>query len=160
MHRNVIPFAPRKCIMPRLNTVQSRGANGITQPQAVHEPASLESSPDDAQQTPSPGAPASATTAACPVRQSPTAPLGEFSDPRQARHLAGVLRDAPSKAGVFRRVYARQASPREAIRAQCLDCVGLDELAIRGCTSTACPLYYFRPYQPVPVSSHPAPFLP
>ncbi len=25
-----IPFAPRKCIIPRLNTVQLRGANGIT----------------------------------------------------------------------------------------------------------------------------------
>ena len=26
----LIPFAPRKCIMPRLNTVQSRGASGIS----------------------------------------------------------------------------------------------------------------------------------
>lgn len=91
---------------------------------------------------------------------SQTASLGQFSDPRQARRLAGVLRDAPSKAGVFRRFYARQASPREAIRAQCLDCVGLDEAAIRGCTSTACPLYYFRHYQPAPVSSLSTPLLP
>ena len=35
----LIPFAPRKCIMPRLNTVQSRGANGIID--RVHQVISL-----------------------------------------------------------------------------------------------------------------------
>ena len=82
-----------------------------------------------------------------PISRSQTAPVGGFSDPRQAKRFAGVLQDAPSKAAIFRRVYSGTASPREAIKAMCLDCVGLSEVEVRECPATACPLWRFRPYQ-------------
>jgi hypothetical protein len=34
-----------------------------------------------------------------------------------------------------------------AIKAFCLDCVGFERKSIRECTSHACPLYPYRPYQ-------------
>ncbi len=76
-----------------------------------------------------------------------SAPLGEFSDPKRARMLQQVSEDAPSKLGAFRRVYSSTASPREAIKAMCLQCCWMDLEGIRGCTATACPLWEFRPYQ-------------
>jgi hypothetical protein len=40
-----------------------------------------------------------------------------------------------------------EGSPREAIKAMCLQCIGYDPKEITRCTSTACPLYAFRPFQ-------------
>ena len=71
----------------------------------------------------------------------------ENPDPKRARMLRQVSEDAPSRLGVFKRVYASTASPREAIRAKCLECCWMDTHAIRDCTGTACPLWHFRPYQ-------------
>lgn len=71
----------------------------------------------------------------------------EFDDPKRQRMLDQVSQDAPGKAGAFRRVYADRASPRQAIKAKCLECCWLDEKAIRECTATDCPLWRFRPYQ-------------
>ena len=76
-----------------------------------------------------------------------TLPVGEFSDPKRARMMRQVSEDAPSRLGVFKRVYASTASPREAIRAKCLECCWMDTPSIRDCTGTACPLWHFRPYQ-------------
>jgi hypothetical protein len=76
-----------------------------------------------------------------------TVPADEFSDPKRARMMRAVCEDAPSRAGLFRRLYSATASPRQAIKAQCLHCVWMDEAAIRGCTATACPLWNFRPFQ-------------
>ena len=56
-------------------------------------------------------------------------------------------RDAPSRLALFKRVYGGTASPREVIKAFCLECVGFEEAAIRECTATACPLRRFRPFQ-------------
>ena len=70
-----------------------------------------------------------------------------FSDPRRARMVQQVREDAPSRVGVFLRVYSGSASPREAIKAKCLECCWMDEAGIRECTGTACPLWGFRPYQ-------------
>ena len=70
-----------------------------------------------------------------------------FSDPGRARMIKQVREDAPSRVGVFLRAYNGSASPREAIRAKCLECCWLQEIAIRECPSTACPLWGFRPYQ-------------
>jgi len=58
-----------------------------------------------------------------------------------------VFRQAPSKAALFRRIFARKASPREAIKGNCLECMGFHEGPIRDCTATACPLWLHRPYQ-------------
>ncbi|HPA18328.1 MAG TPA: hypothetical protein PLU30_11325 [Verrucomicrobiae bacterium] len=75
-----------------------------------------------------------------------TVSVGQFGDPKQAKRMQWVSECAPGKASLFRRVFLGRASPREAIKAQCLDCVGMDEAAIRECPSTACPLWGFRPY--------------
>jgi len=69
-------------------------------------------------------------------------------DARQLKKLDLVSRDLPSVARLFRHVFERQGSPRMAIKAQCLDCCGLDRTAITECLASACPLWHFRPYQP------------
>ena len=72
------------------------------------------------------------------------------NDPKKARMLEQIQSDAPSKLGLFRRLYAsKNAHSRAlAIKCQCLQCCWMSEAAIRECTDTACPLWTFRPYQP------------
>jgi hypothetical protein len=45
------------------------------------------------------------------------------------------------------KAYSGDASPRSAIKAQCLHCVGYDREAVTHCTGYSCPLWAFRPYQ-------------
>lgn len=45
------------------------------------------------------------------------------------------------------RSYSQKCSPRSAIKAFCLECVGFDRKAITECTAPACPLWNFRPFQ-------------
>jgi len=45
------------------------------------------------------------------------------------------------------KAYAGDCSPRSAIKAQCLICVGYDRQSVTNCTGYSCPLYTFRPYQ-------------
>ena len=52
-----------------------------------------------------------------------------------------------SSRGLLKRCWAGKASPREAIKAQCLECQGYDREAIITCTAPACPLYAYRPGQ-------------
>src|SRR5579859_1445020 len=40
-----------------------------------------------------------------------------------------------------------KASPRTAIKLQCLECCGEDKAAIGGCGDRCCPLWRYRPYQ-------------
>ena len=49
--------------------------------------------------------------------------------------------------GVKERAYAGTAPPRAAIKAFCLHCTGDQRNEIRDCTSYACPLREYRPYQ-------------
>ncbi len=72
--------------------------------------------------------------------------LGGFEDAKRAKMLRQVSEDAPSRLGLFERVYSSLASPREAIKAQCLACRWMDEAAIRECTATQCTLWEFRPF--------------
>jgi len=76
-----------------------------------------------------------------------TGPESEFSDPRRVRRFKQVMEHYPSRMGLFRKVYNGQASPRECIKAFCLECNGWEEAAIRDCTATACPIWQLRPYQ-------------
>ena len=76
-----------------------------------------------------------------------TPPQGENQDPKRVLMLKQVSEDAPSKLGVFKRVYASTAAPRTAIKAKCLECCWMDVAGIRECTATACALWGFRPYQ-------------
>lgn len=43
------------------------------------------------------------------------------------------------------RVLRGEASAREAIRAQCLECCGFDRAAVTTCASVGCPLWLRRP---------------
>jgi len=48
---------------------------------------------------------------------------------------------------LLERALTGKCSPRMAIKAQCLECVGFDRAAITDCTAYACPLWHYRPYQ-------------
>ena len=48
---------------------------------------------------------------------------------------------------VIRDALAGTASPRRAIKAKCLECVGFVRKDITDCTAKQCPLYAYRPYQ-------------
>jgi hypothetical protein len=40
-----------------------------------------------------------------------------------------------------------KASPRVAIKAFCLECVGWNRPEVARCTATACPLWMYRPFR-------------
>lgn len=67
--------------------------------------------------------------------------------PRSVQRLEALRRDAPSLVGLFERAMAGRCSPRMAIKAQCLDCQGLDREGVRSCGDRCCPLWHFRPFQ-------------
>ena len=73
-----------------------------------------------------------------------------------AAKRAGRLATTPESAkGHFVAAWAGKCSPRRAIKAQCLECVGFDRQAITECMGWACPLWHFRPYQkPAGVLAH------
>lgn len=48
---------------------------------------------------------------------------------------------------LFKRCWAGKASPRAAIKAFCLECVGFDRAAVTTCTAWACPLWPLRPFK-------------
>lgn len=41
-----------------------------------------------------------------------------------------------------------EASPRQAIKAMCLQCVGHVSKDVRDCQDRTCPLWAYRPYRP------------
>ena len=49
--------------------------------------------------------------------------------------------------GVIQKAYNAKASPRSAIKAMCLSCVGYLRLEVTNCTAFGCPLHGYRPYQ-------------
>jgi hypothetical protein len=58
-----------------------------------------------------------------------------------------VLETMPSYRKIMARALSGEASPRQAIKAFCLHCVGDVRLEITNCTASACPLFAYRPYQ-------------
>lgn len=40
-----------------------------------------------------------------------------------------------------------EASPRAAIKINCLECMGFDRGEVKACESDHCPLFQYRPYQ-------------
>jgi hypothetical protein len=58
------------------------------------------------------------------------------------------LQTVPIKyAQIVQRAYEAKSSPRGAIKAFCLYCTGYIRTEVANCTSLACPLHPFRPYQ-------------
>lgn len=49
--------------------------------------------------------------------------------------------------GGYERAVCGKASPRQAIKLQCLECVGYERDEITRCTDTGCALYHYRPFQ-------------
>lgn len=63
-----------------------------------------------------------------------------------------VVKKRVAESGQLYRITMQKAfdgtcSPRSAIKAQCLICVGYDREAVTHCTGFSCPLWAFRPYQ-------------
>lgn len=68
--------------------------------------------------------------------------------PARADRIAKVIHAAPESAkGTLSRAFSGSASPRAAIKAMCLSCVGYDRESIKNCTGYACPLWAYRPFQ-------------
>lgn len=58
-----------------------------------------------------------------------------------------VISEAPeSTQNTLSRAFSGSASPRAAIKAQCLTCAGFDRETIRNCTGFSCPLWMYRPF--------------
>lgn len=73
--------------------------------------------------------------------------VGEVIARKRAERLRQVAAVAPSKLKLFRHVFEGKASPRQAVKAACLECVAYDEAEVRACTAPACPLWNLRPFQ-------------
>lgn len=82
-----------------------------------------------------------------PHKKVPADWENELNDHRRVRRFKQVMEHYPKRTMLFWRVYQGQSSPRECIKAFCLECNGWEETAIRECLATACPIFKFRPYQ-------------
>ena len=60
--------------------------------------------------------------------------------------LKSIKEEYPTKYNLFKRANEGTASPREAIKVMCLECMWMDTKAIKECTATDCPLWKYRPF--------------
>jgi len=66
---------------------------------------------------------------------------------RESR-IEKTISEAPTSVKkILRIAFSGAASPRAAIKAQCLSCVGYDRESVRNCTGWSCPLWKYRPFQ-------------
>ena len=66
----------------------------------------------------------------------------------RAEQVERLVSDAPeSVKNTLTEAFSGSASPRKAIKAQCLVCVGYSREDIRNCTGYSCPLWAYRPFQ-------------
>ena len=64
------------------------------------------------------------------------------------KQVEKMVSQAPESAkGALREAFSGSASPRKAIKAMCLACVGFDRSAVKNCTGYSCPLWRYRPFQ-------------
>jgi len=62
--------------------------------------------------------------------------------------VSKVVAEAPgSVKNTLTKAFSGSASPRAAIKAMCLTCVGYDRETVRNCTGYSCPLWKYRPFQ-------------
>jgi hypothetical protein len=70
--------------------------------------------------------------------------MSEIREKRVEQVISGAPESAKNTLG---EAFSGSASPRKAIKAMCLTCVGYDREAIRTCTGYSCPLWQYRPFQ-------------
>jgi len=64
------------------------------------------------------------------------------------KQVIRVVSQAPKSAqGSLIRAFSGAASPRKAIKAMCLCCMGFERKAVANCTGYSCPLWTYRPFQ-------------
>ncbi len=61
--------------------------------------------------------------------------------------IASLAPESARKA--LREAFSGSASPRQAIKAMCLACVGFDRSQVEKCSGWSCPLWKYRPFQKV-----------
>lgn len=62
--------------------------------------------------------------------------------------VAKVISEAPeSVQKTLTQAFLGSASPRAAIKAMCLTCMGYERAQIKVCTGFSCPLWLYRPFQ-------------
>ena len=81
------------------------------------------------------------------IAMSQTHPVAQFSDPKQRQRLEYVATHHPERLTLFERIYSGKVSPRQCVKAMCLECPGWDEMAIDRCALTVCPFWRIRPFQ-------------
>lgn len=70
------------------------------------------------------------------------------AEQRRAVVIAKRISEAPeSVKKALSQAFSCAASPRAAIKAQCLQCVGYERDSIKNCTGYSCPLWCYRPFQ-------------
>jgi len=64
------------------------------------------------------------------------------------KRVEKAVSEAPESAkNTLREAFSGSASPRRAIKAMCMSCVGFQRDAVRDCTGYSCPLWKYRPFQ-------------
>jgi hypothetical protein len=66
---------------------------------------------------------------------------------REKRVLRAIEEAPESAKGTLRHAFSGSASPRKAIKAMCLSCMGYDRPSVKNCSGYACPLWRYRPFQ-------------
>lgn len=77
----------------------------------------------------------------------PAAPAAAPDTATKARQAAYLRRVPVKSRGVIAKAFGQACSPRQAIKAKCLDCSGFDREEVRTCRVSVCPLWPWRPYQ-------------
>ena len=82
------------------------------------------------------------------ARESSSNPVSSLPEQVPAAIEVEMLASIPPKSrGLVKRAFRGVASPRMAIKAHCLVCVGFGRAAVRGCEVYRCPLHAYRPYR-------------
>lgn len=82
-----------------------------------------------------------------PTVQQTSVSLNPTAEQRRALVVAQRISEAPQSCQKsLAQAFFGSASPRQAIKAMCLACVGFDRQSVRNCTGYSCPLWQYRPY--------------
>jgi hypothetical protein len=87
-------------------------------------------------------------TAATPDLFAGVAAPGAAIDAAAKARQVAYLRRVPIKSrGIVAKAFGQACSPRQAIKAKCLDCAGFDREEVRVCRVSVCPLWPLRTHE-------------